>query len=453
MKNIDSTLYKFYLFCMPLGQLFNFSSDDMSETLQFSTILMLLGFARIILTKSFKANSGIKAFGKLYLFMAAYSLLASFVLSLTMDTVLTVSPLRRCLGDVVLYFVVFCSICYNYYGLTKLVSINEVLRLFKLQTIVLLIVGALQLAVMFGVGTGLYSVLCSVFALRDIVYLTNLERGITFFGTEPAEASLICYIVIPYLLYSAIIEKGVHKLAYIALFVVMALMFMLSNSSSALLSFVFVCFAFFVLYVLKIRKKKVVMIPAILVGLMVAILYSLDLSSSDAINADRKSVEYVLVGKLQDKENMSTAMRASTVINDMKIFYDYPFTGVGDGNQGYFYRQNMPMWVVASEEVQNLMHGTKIANGGGNFFPSFISAYGLIGIFVFMMFLKTYLKSLHRSVLTKYQSLRIIYSLGMSLFLLSGWYVTGVKLNETICFLLCLPCVEAMRRRDEYTLQ
>lgn len=42
----------------------------------------------------------------------------------------------------------------------------------------------------------------------------------------------------------------------------------------------------------------------------------------------------------------------------------------------------------------------------------------------------------------KNMNLQMIYTLGMSLFLLTSWYVTGVKLNETICFLLALPCVE-----------
>ena len=453
MKDIDSTLYKFYLFCLPLGQLFKLLPEDTLTILTLSTIIMLLGFFRIVFTRPLKTNEGIRAFGKLYLFMAAYSLMASIVLSVTLDTTLTVSPLRRCLGDIVLYFVALCSICYNYYGLTKLVSIAELLQIFKLQTIVLLIVGLLQLGTLFGIGTGLYSVLCSVFALRDVVYLTSLDRVITFFGTEPAESSQICYVVIQFILFSISTNKGFGKLAYIAMFAIMTLLFLLSNSSSALLSFMFVCIVYVALYVFKLRIKKMIMYSAFIVGLMVAILYSLDLSSSDAVNTDKESLEYVLVGKLQDKDNMSTAMRASTVINDMKIFYDYPFTGVGDGNQGYFYRKNVPMWVVASEEVQSLMHGTKIANGGGNFFPAFISAYGLVGIIVFLMFLKIYRKSFRHSILKRYSNFQIIYTLGISLFLLSSWYVTGVKLNETVCFLLCLPCVERIRERNNYDIQ
>lgn len=452
MRDIDRALYKLYLFCLPLGQLFKITPDGFLLPWQFSTIIMMLGFFRIVVTRPLKTNEGIRAFGKLYLYMAAFSLLASVVLSVTLDTALTVSPLRRCLGDVVLYLVALCSICYNYYGLTKLVSIAELLQIFKLQTIVLLIVGMLQLGTLFGVGNGVYSVLCSVFALRDVVYLTSLDRGVTFFGTEPASSSIICFIVIPFILCSISTNKGGKRLFYVIEFILMAILFLLSNSSSALLSFGFLVVAYLVVYMFHIRAKKLLMIGAFMIGLVVAVLYSLDISTSDGVNSDKESLEYVLVGKVQDKDNMSTAMRASTVINDMKIFYEHTFTGVGDGNQGYFYRKHVPTWALGSEEVQSLMHGTKIANGGGNFFPAFISAYGLIGIIVFLFFLKSYSLSYRQSFIQEDKRFQMIYVLGISLFLLSGWYVVGVKLNESICFLLSLPCVEKMRKKGCCTM-
>lgn len=452
MRDIDRALYKLYLFCLPLGQLFKITPDGFLLPWQFSTIIMMLGFFRIVVTRPLKTNEGIRAFGKLYLYMAAFSLLASVVLSVTLDTALTVSPLRRCLGDVVLYLVALCSICYNYYGLTKLVSIAELLQIFKLQTIVLLIVGMLQLGTLFGVGNGVYSVLCSVFALRDVVYLTSLDRGVTFFGTEPASSSIICFIVIPFILCSISTNKGGKRLFYVIEFILMAILFLLSNSSSALLSFGFLVVAYLVVYMFHIRAKKLLMIGAFMIGLVVAVLYSLDISTSDGVNSDKESLEYVLVGKVQDKDNMSTAMRASTVINDMKIFYEHTFIGVGDGNQGYFYRKHVPTWALGSEEVQSLMHGTKIANGGGNFFPAFISAYGLIGIIVFLFFLKSYSLSYRQSFIQEDKRFQMIYVLGISLFLLSGWYVVGVKLNESICFLLSLPCVEKMRKKGCCTM-
>lgn len=452
MSNTDKYLYKLYLLCLPLGQLFRFMPDGSSLMLQFSTVIMILAMIRIFLLRKITYGQGVRSFGVLYLFMASYTLIASIILSFYIDSSLVASPLRRCMGDVVLYFLALCSVYYNYYGLSKLVTLEDVKSIFKMQVLILLAVGYLQLGIMFGIGGGLYASLCSIFALREASWLTSLDRGITLFGTEPASSSIICFIVIPFILCSISSNKGGKRLFYVIEFILMAILFLLSNSSSALLSFGFLVVAYLVVYMFHIRAKKLLMIGAFMIGLVVAVLYSLDISTSDGVNSDKESLEYVLVGKIQDKDNMSTAMRASMVINDMKIFYEHTFTGVGDGNQGYFYRKHVPTWALGSEEVQSLMHGTKIANGGGNFFPAFISAYGLIGIIVFLFFLKSYSLSYRQSFIQEDKRFQMIYVLGISLFLLSGWYVVGVKLNESICFLLSLPCVEKMRKKGCCTM-
>ena len=194
---------------------------------------------------------------------------------------------------------------------------------------------------------------------------------------------------------------------------------------------------------LKLKLKKIFYVISCFLGLFVAIFYSLDLNMNSNINNnDSRSFSYVIYGKVVDRENPSTAMRASTIINDMKIFYDYPFTGVGNGNQGFFYRKNMPFWVQLSEEVQNIMYSTTtIANGGGNFFPAYISGFGLIGIFILIIFIWKYHKIYKSSFLQENVQLKTIFEIGMILFLFSSWYVVGIKQNETIIFLLCLPFV------------
>lgn len=50
-------------------------------------------------------------------------------------------------------------------------------------------------------------------------------------------------------------------------------------------------------------------------------------------------------------------MRSSSIVNDMKIFFKYPITGVGDGLQGYWYNENLPIIYLASTEVQDLASG------------------------------------------------------------------------------------------------
>lgn len=99
---------------------------------------------------------------------------------------------------------------------------------------------------------------------------------------------------------------------------------------------------------------------------MVATVYSIDIKvDSSAASTQKDSFEYIVFGKLVDKENMSTAMRVSTIINDMRILSQHPITGVGNGMQGYWYSENVPDWCKLSYEVENLLNGKAgIANGG-----------------------------------------------------------------------------------------
>ena len=447
MSNIDKFLYLFYLLCLPFGQFIRIFPENFTLPIAFSTLIMMFALFKIILNHGIKQSAGVQSFGRLYLFMAGYSILASIILTFTLDYGLKEPPIRRCLGGIVLYFLLLCSIYYNWYCLSRLKSFKVIKNVFQLQTIVLLFVGFLQLGVMSGVGVGLYSALCSIFVLRDVVYLTTLDRGITFFASEPSLTSSLCFVVIPFILFSISNNKGKKKLIYVIEFLLMAILFLLSNSSSALISFLFVCVAYIVLYVFHLRLKKLVMFGAFAIGAIVAVLYSLDISTSNKISSDTNSFEYVVLGKVLDKDNMSTAMRASTVINDMKIFYDYPLTGVGDGNQGYYYAQNIPAWVLPSSEVQNLLHGSKLSNGGGNFFPCYLSAFGLVGIIVFLSFLRKYRQSYRQSFLRQSRNFEIIYVLGISLLLLGTWYIVDIKADNTAAFLLSLPCVMMKKRK------
>ena len=449
MDKFDKNLYLYYLLCLSFGPLFKILPKGFDLPIQFSSMIMMLALSKIVLKHGIKHSLGIQSFSRLYFFMASYSIFASLILTFTLDYGMKDPPLRRCLGDIVLYFLLLCSIYYNWYCLSRLKSFKVIKNVFQLQTIVLLFVGFLQLGVMSGVGVGLYSALCSIFSMRDVAYLTTLDRGITFFGSEPASASDLCFIIIPFILFSISNNKGKKKLLYVIELVLMAVLFLLSNSSSALISFIFVCLAYMTLYVFHLRLTKLVMVGAFAIGAVVAVLYSLDISTSNKISSDKNSFEYIVLGKILDKDNMSTATRVSTVINDMKIFYDYPLTGVGDGNQGYYYEKNIPTWVLPSAEVQERLHGPKVSNGGGNFFACYLSAYGLVGIIVFLLFLKKYIQSYRQSFLMQSRNFEIIYVLGISLLLLSSWYVVSVRGNNIIAFLLSLPCVMMKKKINE----
>lgn len=441
----NANLYKLYVFCLPLGRFIELPLSDFLNKIftQFSTLIMLVGMFCLLLQHNIRTQKRLKPIVTFYVFMAFYSFLASVVLLLVfLDPI--ESPLYSCLNDIILYFFALMSIYYNYFNLTHNVNIKQLFPIFNLQIIILLIVGYMQWGAMLGNNLCLssYSFLSSVFALRELDWLTVLERGVTFWGSEPASASILCFWTIPYMttsiLYSSKLKRGFFILANILLCILI-----LSSNSSSLLILYAANILLFTMIALKLKLKRIFFVFSCFLGFIIATFYCLDLNlKSNINNNDSQSFSYVIYGKVVDRQNPSTAMRASTIINDMKIFYDYPFTGVGNGNQGFFYRKNMAFWVQSSEEVQNIMYSTTtIANGGGNFFPAYISGFGLIGIFILIIFIWKYHKIYKSSFLQENVQLKTIFEIGMILFLFSSWYVVGIKQNETIIFLLCLPFV------------
>ena len=185
-----------------------------------------------------------------------------------------------------------------------------------------------------------------------------------------------------------------------------------------------------------------------IVGFIFALAYIKTENITYSGNSDNRSLEYVVLGKIIDRENLSTAMRASTVINDFKVFFDYPITGVGGGNQGYYYAENQPSWTLQSEEVSDVIMTHTIPNGGGNFFPAYFSAYGIIGIIVLLAFISRYLKLYHSSFLMEDKRANTIFQTAIILFLFAAWHVVGIKQCETIIFILSLPCINYTHKNE-----
>lgn len=435
-----TVLYKIYVLCLPFGRLFvlPFGAFFNKVITQFSTIVMLLGVFYIMCSRiSFWNNKRCSLFLRMYIYMFFSSILMATILTITLSNT-PESPYSAILGDVVLYFFVVLSIYFNTYCLSHCISIKSIWSIFDWQIIILLIVGYSQLVAIVGFSFP-YDVLSSIFALRSLQYLTSLDRGVTFFGAEPAAASIICFITIPYI-YSCIhMQKGKKRFYYVFALLLFLLLVLTSNSSQLMI--VFLSSALLFVWTCYKPIKKSFYYLSFLVGLFFAIVYL----NVDGIlmtsNTDTTSLEYMLFGKIVDRSNMSLAMRSSTVINDLKVFMDYPFTGVGDGNQGFFFAENQPLWTTYSLEVSKIISENIIPNGGGNFFASYLSAYGILGVVIFFVFLSRYKRLYKTSFLVEEKRLGFIFRVAMILFLFSGWHTVGIKQVEIIIFILSLPCV------------
>ena len=448
-NNIHVNIYKFYFLCLPLGHVFNFPFNDAIQPYlpDFSTLVALFGLLVLATSeKSLSINKRIRALYRLYAILAVYSILASMVLTLHLNNPIE-SSFRAIVGDIVLYLLFILSVYYNYVVLNKYIKITSLFNLLKLQMMLLLFVGFIQYLSINGVFSAsiLYNTLASIFSLRELSWLSNLERGVTFFGTEPASASLICYLTIPYILAMIITKKGKQRFTFFIILLLFAFLFFSSDSSSALISFIFVLLATFYLGVMKGRPNRLKLI-SFTMGLLMAIMYTVVFAQVSLEVDNDAGFSYVLLGKFFDTTNYSTITRTSTIINDMNIFKDFPITGVGNGNQGFYYNTYVPYWMDSSKEVQDLRN--VIPNGGGNFFPSFLSGFGIIGICLLYNYVKKFLKWESDSVLAENSAIAFLYNISISLFLLSSWYSVSMKSFEIMAFLLCLPLIKSRNSID-----
>ena len=145
-------IYIAYFFFLPLGTFVQLPSNDGVWNLfeGMSRDIMLFGCMLIFLNNyRLKTNNSIKAFKYIYLFMVIYSFCAATVLSMT-PLELYRTPYRAIIGDILLYLEVLLSIYFNYFCLTRVINIDEVLKLVKYQIILIISFGFFQFLALIG---------------------------------------------------------------------------------------------------------------------------------------------------------------------------------------------------------------------------------------------------------------------------------------------------------------
>ena len=442
-------IYKLYIFFLPFNRLaFWPFSGAINEYLfvNLSTVFLWLGLSVILLTRrKLPISKGVKSVWYLYLFMAIYSLIMASILYVPLGPLNGENTFRAAIGEVVFYFITVCSIYFNYYCLSYVMKFEELKKTLICQAIVLLMVGFLQYGLLNGLGIAstLYGIIENIVDVVPAARLLTMDRGVVFFGSEPAAAANICILTVPYLLYKLLFEKqtAIKRMGYAILIIAFIPLFITSGSSSVIITFVIMIAAFVVLKTGIKIAYKILLTAAFVYGAFVAICYGTDYVSNFVMQQD-DSFWYLLMGKMFDTENLSNIMRSSTIINDMKIFFDNPITGIGNGLQGYFYNENMPYWALASTEVRTVMSGSEgIINGGGAFFPTYLSAYGIIGLTAMAIFLRSYYSewNMHK----QHMGAEKIIFLSYLVILFSGaWYTMSIRQNQFAAFVLSLPLID-----------
>ena len=453
---IDILVFKIFVFTLSLGRFIKLPFGDSFQTIvpQFSTIVMFIGFALLMLKSAKVVDNNVRPFVKFWLFSLIYTVLACSLLQILYilgfaDGIDSRAwnlevPYRAIMRDIVFWLYSIMALLYSYYNLRYNISFSELRGVIEASIIAILFVGLLQFGILNGVGgcSDVYIGLSSIFNLVDLNDISMLERGICFWGSEPSSASALCMFIVPYSIIMFLKSSGWLKMRFGIYLLGLFFLMHNSGSSSTVITSLLVIFCT-IIYMLKREVPTWLYLAAFFIGFTVVTLYTIDIKiQTDVTDTETDSIEYVILGKLLDKENASTAMRVSTVCNDMKIFASYPLTGIGNGCQGYFYNNNIPEWTKFSTEVQSLMHyeNGSISNGGGNFFVSYISGYGLIGVFILILLIRQYRFRFKNSIVNHDPILNFTFAVCIIVFLLAGWYVQSIEDNK-LMFMLALGCV------------
>lgn len=443
---MSAIIYKLYFFLIPFFLLFKIPENATIHISHISTVIMLFGIVFCILEHPDRFNTTYTTkWIKYFLFLIIYPILIAFITYSYWGVFHGETTIDCIIGGTVLKTLTLLSIIYNIFCLAYLISLKEIIPLIKIQSIILLIIGYLQVGVLHGLGTtSAYAPLCQIFCTMEPSELIQLNRGITLFGSEPSSVAHILIFLIPFIFILELHKKfKVHTI----LWTILILFF--SGSTQTVLSFIVLLIGYFIIITRKHISKKIY-IATFTLAATLAIIYAYGINLLSSIpNDNTKSFIYIAFYKIIDPENQSLAMRTSTIANDIKIFFEFPFTifGIGDGIQGMLYNINIPDWIRYNEstEIESILIGEKgIANGGSAFFPAFISGYGIIGILFTYKFLKKYFKDI--KLLPTNSLPQKVFELGILMLLISNWITCSPIGYESFIILLTLPYIGINKR-------
>lgn len=359
----------------------------------------------------------------------------SFYLSLTVGTMFGETPLTTGLATLCWLAchagaVIYISHCYSD------ISNSLLDRLFDFMLVFVLAISILQVGIIVGIPG--FRAVYDALNFGDWLQLSicRYERLCGVASEPSGMAAVICMLCFPY---AASKFLSTHRARYGLSLVLLVFVAYFTYSSTVYVSLLFSLIAFVVVSLSakggRIPRGAIV---SLMLALVVALLVGVVAVTSDNVK-DNEVVSSIstLFEKVTDDNNQSTAYRNSTVTNDLKIFLDYPVLGVGEGNQGYFYADNIDVSVLnsGSLEARNAINGKIGVLNGGSFLPSLISGFGLVGTLAYVAWVIGGVRqaSRGRAVMGSYYQMYLIALVGG---LPSLWIGTGFSGLPIVFFLV-----------------
>lgn len=385
IDKISKFIFFLYLILIPI-RLFSPFIELFESPLSYlaasnSFVFSILGLLIILLdffNRRIKFNKFILWFLALILILNISSLLNSIFINFKYGQLHGESSFQAVFGLLILYSQVSLIVFYNYYLIPKF-TIGFFKRVFNFYFFLLMISGYLQLYLIFNPSfSSIYDSINILLIMRPSDFILSINR-ISAIGSEPASmVGIISFLVIPSEL-SNILEKK-STLSIFKILILLPIIYF-SLSSTVYLGFIInlLIFSWFFIKKINFPRKLFTIVSLIITGFFI---YSIL----------PPTLAYFIFDKIFDTQNMSTAYRTSTLINDFFVFLRYPIFGIGNGNQGFYFNSvNWPAYFFRSQEFTNAYNGELGIINGGSFLPAFISAYGVFGIILtFVIFKKVF---------------------------------------------------------------
>lgn len=443
LKKIRIKIFKIYLFLLPIRML-NIAVPVQSifgtMANYTSFIFHLVGMFLIFLSIkkiNIKMDKLIMTIVISILILNISSILMATILYQKLGVLYGETTYDAILGQIIYFIHILTMFLYNYISF-KEISINEIKNILDKVIIYILAIGYIQIIVLMNIPifNKIYDMIDIFNILSDSTYLLRLDR-ITLTGAEPASAGILLGVLImPYIL-GNMIEQRKYK-SYRTIFLTYLPLIYYTKSSTTYMVFV-INIIIYIVYLVKNNKsaiKTCIYTLTFTTLILIIILYNMNSLKTINFTSGIDEVYYLLVEKVTDKDNLSTVHRSTTLINDVKVFIKYPILGAGNGNQGFYYNENIPNHALRSVETRSIYNGEQGIINGGPFVPAYISGYGIIGILIFIKFLIRCKKQIN---LLRGKYLYYMYTIGGMGFLVAACMSTDIVGNYFIIFIASIP--------------
>lgn len=444
LKEINNVCYYAFLICMPflIPEWLNLNHvypKMLGLSFFFIVIGMLINVIIFISEKNWDVmfDPTTKKIFYIYFYVIISQLLVSLLLYRKLGELYGFNTHMVFLKSFLIYTYIFVVVIYNKIMLSN-VNMKSVIKLLWILTIVGCGVILLQTSLLcFSGFRHVYDLINFAKLLPSSSFILSMHR-ICGFGYEPSYYAIFHIIVsIPIICVSLknTKDKGMVILNSIMLCIIVVGAY-LTKSSTIYISLA-VVFLILLLYLFKTAKIRKSILLIVIAGacLLVVLIPPL-----------MKNV-YLLVYKIFDLSNWSVSYRYSTIYNDIKCFLEYPLFGVGDGNQGFFYNDNMYGTIfdeVQAGEVIDAINGRYGLLSGGAMIPSIISGFGLVGVCVFGYIVYCAIKKMKK---TEYY---MMYLIGLITFLVCGTVSYSQFYNYIFAFIIILPwCINTFNPKFE----